>query len=73
MLSFHFFSICGRGTLDISMATERHVREVSRSGNLLEMSENLAVRSLCPMSDHLIEIFRSDEWPLQGGSLFWAG
>ena len=51
-IKFYFFSKCGRVILVISIATERHVGEASSCGNLLEMSDNLAVRSLCPMSEH---------------------
>ena len=74
-----FFLKGGRGIRDISMATERHVGGRRAScGNLFEMSENLVVRFLCPMNGHFgfkscffLLFFRSDSWPLQGGSLYF--
>ena len=53
MISFHFFLKVGEEAFSIFPWQQRGTLEKASScGNLFEISENLAVRSLCSMSGH---------------------
>ena len=53
MLSFHFYSQSVKEAFSIFPWQQKGtLGKASSCGNLFEMSENLAVRSLCRMSGH---------------------